>query len=107
MKKKSFVVLFMIAAVFVLVTGAACAESIPDKVAKQQSRIDHGIRSGQLSVAESEILQNNLNHIKNRYYRLVSEGRLTRYERASLNRQLQQNSHMIYNRKHNAVRALY
>jgi hypothetical protein len=106
MKRKS-IVAFLIAALFVLVAGAAYAESIPNKVSKQQQRIDQGMRSGQLTAAEADTLQGNLNHIKNRYYRLVSDGTLTPAERRNLNRLLQQNSDMIYRKKHNVVRQLY
>lgn len=106
MKRKS-VVVCLIAVLFVLVAGAAHAESIPTKVSKQQQRIDQGLRMGQLTEAEATTLQGNLNHIKNLYYRHISEGTLTLPERRSLNRLLQQNSDMIYRKRHNVVRQLY
>lgn len=92
--------------VFVSLAGIAHAD-ILDRIGEQQRRIDKGIATGQLSRAEADILQDNLNWIKMTYSRLRSDGRLNPTERQSLNRMLDINSQMIYNRKHNPVRRVY
>jgi len=73
----------------------------------QQHRIDEGIRSGQLTRHEANMLQDNLNYIRSEFSRISVNNRLTQHEHERLNRLLDQNSEMIYREKHNEIRRLY
>lgn len=76
------------------------------RFANQQKRIDEGIKSGALTRDEAKIVQDNLNHVQQEEKRLVGEGKLTDEERTRLHKMLDQNSEMIYGKKHNPVTAL-
>jgi len=80
---------------------------IPARIDTQQQRISQGIASGELTRNEADQLQDNLNYIRNDYSRMTADGRLTQGEIHRLERMLNQNSAMIQNKKHNAVRRLY
>ncbi len=101
------VVVFLAAVVLVAVAAVAYADSIPDKISRQEARIGQGITRGDLSRGEADILTRNLNYIKDRYYRMISDGTMTQGERHRLSRMLEDNNQMIYRKRHNAVRQLY
>lgn len=77
------------------------------RIEEQQRRIDKGILKGQLSRAEADVLIDNLNWIRDRYFKLRADGLLTPNEVQSLERMLENNSQMIYKSKHNQIRRLY
>jgi hypothetical protein len=81
--------------------------SIDETIAEQQRRIDQGISTGELTLKESEILQENLNWIKTRYTRLRADGKLTGEEHREIEEYLARNSNMIFNKKHNPVYRIY
>jgi len=81
--------------------------SIDERIGNQQHRIDRGIASGELTLKEAEVIQENLNWIKNRYTRYRADGTLTWQEQRELEDNLDTNGQMIYNKKHNPVRRLY
>ena len=81
--------------------------SIDETIVEQQRRIDQGISTGELTLKESEILQENLNWIKARYTRLRADGNLTGEEHREIEEYLARNSNMIFNKKHNPVYRIY
>jgi hypothetical protein len=95
---------------FVFFAGIASAqggESIHKRIATQQHRIDKGVRSGELTRREADMLQGNLNHVRDAYAKARADGVLTPRELRRLNRMLDDNNAMIYKKKHNAIRQLY
>jgi hypothetical protein len=80
---------------------------IQERITKQQQRIDQGIASGNLTNTEAGILQDNLNWVKAEETRLKADGKLTERERERLRKMLDNNSNMIYKKKHNAIKRLY
>jgi len=81
--------------------------SIQDKISNQQQRIDQGIATGVLTLREAEVIQGNLTWIKGEYAKMKSQKSLTDLELKQIDDMLEQNSNMIYNKKHNPVRRLY
>jgi hypothetical protein len=69
----------------------------------QQDRIGQGIKSGQLTAGEAAHLENNEAKISKevRNDRAANGGKLTRQERAQVNRQQNRQSRQIYRDKHN------
>ena len=80
---------------------------IPQRIENQQFRIKEGIASGELTRAEAEMLQDNLNWIRAEFARMKADGRLTTNEIKRLDQMLDQTSVMIYNKKHNPIRRVY
>lgn len=78
-----------------------------DRIEKQQSHINQGIKSGELTKKEAALLQDNLDWIKNKYTRMKSDNVLTNHEQERLDNMLDQNSEMIKNKKHNPAKRLY
>ena len=78
-------------------------ESIQDRKENQQDRIGQGIKSGQLTAGEAAHLENNEAKINKevRNDRAANGGKLTRQERAQVNRQQNRQSRQIYRDKHN------
>jgi polyhydroxyalkanoate synthesis regulator phasin len=83
----------------------AFAPQIHLRIAKQQRRIDEGIKSGELSQNEAKILQDNINQIQQEEKRLAARGKFTEADKERLDKMLDQNGEMIYNKKHNPVTA--
>jgi hypothetical protein len=82
--------------------------TLQERYVHQQARINEGIKSKELNPDEAKQIQDNLNFIKNQDARLRAEGggKLTDPQKDELHRLLDQNSDMIYNKKHNPVRAI-
>ncbi len=78
--------------------------TIPERIARQQGRIDQGIKSKALTAEEAKILQDNLNYIKNEETRLQQDGKLTNQEKERLHILLDTNGDMIENKKSNPVK---
>lgn len=109
--KKTLVVL-LAGIVFFMFAGSVSAGKTDDPglqkmISDQQKRIDTGLASGQLTRDEAAVLQDNLNWVKTEEARMKADGRLTPKERRRLHRILDNNSGMIYKKKHNPVRRLY
>jgi len=85
----------------------ALAPHIQERIANQHERIDEGIKSGALTHDEAKVLQGNLRYIQQEEERLTADGKLTQVEKERLNNMLDQNSQMIYDKKHNRVKRLY
>jgi hypothetical protein len=103
--KRYLLIVALLTLAVCIVAGAAYAD-IPDKIRNQQERINQGIRSGELTRSEADVLQDNLNRIGETFNRMLADGSLTPAERARLDQILERNSQMIWNKKHNAPRRL-
>ncbi len=104
--RRYLVVLALLALAACIVAEVAYAEDFHGRIRNQQERINQGVRSGELTRGEADILQDNLNWIRDKFQRMKADGRLTVEEQARLDRMLDENSQMIYNKKHNAPRRL-
>ncbi len=99
----------LIALAAVLAFGAAQAQESGAAVetqrnANQQERIEQGLQSGELSTREAGKLERQEQHIDQQEARdLKQGGALTPQEKAQINREQNQVSREIYNKKHNAV----
>ena len=83
--------------IFVLVTTSSFADmSVPERLKNQQTKIDQGIASGQLSYGTADVVQSNLEWIKGQFYKLRQEGMLTPDKIAWLNSLLDENGGMIW-----------
>ena len=78
--------------------------TIPERLARQQHRIDSGIKSKKLTSEESKILLENLDFIKKDEARLKADNKLTVQEKDRLHTLLDQNSRMIEKKKDNPVK---
>lgn len=75
------------------------------RIQDQQKRIDQGVYNKTLTRAEADILQANLNTIRDQFNRMRWDGTLSMRERDRMDDMLDRNSRMIYEKKHNpAVR---
>jgi hypothetical protein len=84
--------------------GVERDHQIQDIIARQQARINAGIRSGQLTEREAQILNRNLHHIRNEEDRWRTyDGRLSEDARDRLMAMLEENSRMIQNKKTNPI----
>ncbi len=77
------------------------------RIENQQKRIYQGIESGELTRKEADMLQDNLNWIKDKYARMTADGIMTQSEQEHLDKMLDKNSEMIKNKKHNPTKQLY
>lgn len=77
-----------------------------NRVELQQGRIDKGVAKGDLTRREADILQDNLNQIRDEYLRMTADGRLTLTsgEAARLERDLEVNDRMIQDKRNNEIR---
>jgi hypothetical protein len=66
----------------------------------QQQRIAQGVRSGELTAAETRRLEREKRHIRREERRYMADGQLSRAERADLQHDLNRSSRHIYNEKH-------
>ena len=80
---------------------------IGTRIDNQQRRIDHGMSSGELTQRESDLLIDNLNWIRDEYYRAKSDGRLTQSEIERLSENLNKNNRMVTDKKNNEIRRVY
>ena len=80
--------------------------TIPERIARQQRRINGGIKSKALTSEESKILLENLDFIKEEEARLKADNKLTAQEKDRLHALLDQNSAMIEKKKDNPVKSV-
>jgi hypothetical protein len=86
--------------------GAERDNQIRDIIARQQVSINAGIRSGQLTAREAQILNSNLTHIRDEEARWrTHDGRLSEDARDRLMAMLEENGRMIRNKKNNPITA--
>ena len=90
-------------ALLALSTTGVFAQNIQQRKFNQQERIGQGVRSGQLTAGETRNLEGreaSINH-EEHAMRRADDGRLTRGDRAALNRRQNHVSRSIYRDKHN------
>lgn len=76
-------------------------DDIENRIDNQQKRIHSGIKSGELTRREADIVQDNLNEIRKRYARMRRDDILTMREIEKLEGILDENSRMINRKEHN------
>ena len=81
--------------------------NISYRIKNQESRVNAGIASGELTRSEAGMLHDNLNWIRDEFARMKADGRLNPNEMKRLDHMLDQNSAMIQNKKHNPIRRVY
>jgi methyl-accepting chemotaxis protein len=91
----------------VVVEDRSMRGAILERIQDQQQRINQGVRSGELTRREADVLQDNLDWIRRRFNQMKADGLLTPREIERLDEMLDRNSAMIYNKKHNPARRLY
>lgn len=74
------------------------------RIENQQRRINQGVASGELSRNEANLLQDNLDRIRNKYEKMTADRVLTSREIEKLEKLLDKNNEMIYRKKHNPIR---
>lgn len=84
-----------------LAAAQTATPGIDARQANQQSRIDRGVASGQLTNREAGNLQRGQARVQRIEDRAKLDGVVTRGERARINRAQNVESRKIYNRKHN------
>ena len=97
--------LFAVAAVTALTAAVADARPVTLRVdrreARQQTRIQQGVHSGQLTPGETARLEAGQAHVERVEARAKSDGVVTPHERAKLNRTQNRQSRKIARLKHN------
>jgi hypothetical protein len=83
--------------------GFGHANEVNTRQGNQQSRINQGVRSGQMTPGETRNVENRDTSIKDQAQsdRAANGGRLTGQERQQINQRQNNVSHSIYNDKHN------
>ncbi len=76
------------------------------RIDNQQKRIDQGVAKGDLTRREADMLQDNLNHIRDEHRMMKADGRLTPSEADRLERDLDVNDRMIQDKRNNQIRRL-
>ena len=96
-------VAFAIGAAFATSAFAQNADSIVQRDVNQQTRIEQGLKSGQLSTGEASQLEHGEARIERTEARDLSKGPLTQQEKSQINRMQNNESHAIYQDKHNGT----
>jgi len=78
---------------------------VQQRMQNQESRIDQGVKSGQLTPKEAGKLEAEQAKIRQTEQRMKSDGRLTPKEREKLHNMQDRSSRHIYNQKHDAQTA--
>jgi hypothetical protein len=105
-KKKVFIGL-LVGIVVLMLTGIVFAAGIEDAVKSQQKAIDAAIASKSLTKQEVDIVQGNLNRIKNLRAKMKAEGVLADIQQEKLNSMLDKNNKMITDKKNNPIKPIY
>jgi len=102
MKRSIVVLLFLMCSVCV---GAFAQDKTPvvdQREKNQQERIKEGVKSGELTPAETRRLEMQQGKIKADEMNAKSDGKVTAKERAKLKREQNRASRNVYRKKHNA-----
>lgn len=84
-----------------VVAGPTDTPKIDARLERQAKRIEQGVKSGKLTPAEADALKAEQEHIKQEKVRVQEDGKVTKRERATLNKMLNQASKNIKNQKSN------
>ncbi len=106
--KKNAIIAMLVGTVSIAGGGSAFAGTndpvIQQREVNQQSRIDQGIRSGELTPREAGRLEAQQAKIQQDEARMKADGNLTPRERTKLTREQNRASRDIYRKKHNLRR---
>jgi hypothetical protein len=97
MRKSRIVPVLLVLCMAMLSTNIAFAQRgrIDERIRHQWHRIDHGVRSGMLTVRQADILHDHLRHIRHQFETARNSGTLNYDTRSWLNRELDHNSMRI------------
>jgi polyhydroxyalkanoate synthesis regulator phasin len=86
------------------ITGVSAVEAgtIARREARQQKRIEQGVKSGELTAREAAKLEREQAKIEADREKALSDGTLTKREKAKLTREQNRASRHIYREKHDA-----
>ena len=89
-----------------VLVGAAQAQTVDQRHADQQQRIDHGLRTGSMTPGEAHRVERQQHSIGRQESRMRDRngGHLNGYDRAVLQHRENRASHHIYHAKHNGRR---
>ncbi len=96
------VVAVIVCAGFVFAQQQDNTPRVDKREARQQKRINQGVKSGQLTPQEAARLERQQAKIKNDEAKAKANGKVTPKERAKLTREQNRASRNIYRKKHNA-----
>ena len=101
---KTHLIALATALAFLAVAGLPLAEAGPIKKreTRQQKRIGEGVESGQLTARETARLEGEQAKIEADRQKALSDGTMTKKEKAKLTREQNRASHRIYRQKHDA-----
>jgi hypothetical protein len=99
-------VIFMAASSSQTFSQALQDKDIEQRFTNQTTRISEGVKSKQLTQEEGKILQDNLTQIRKEGVRLQGDGKLTAEEKTQLNKMLDQNNHMMKDKKQYPIKAI-
>jgi hypothetical protein len=86
----------------VFASDAAMASRADRRERKQQGRIGHGIKSGELTKGETRAIENRQRHIHRAEQKAERDGVVTPAEKLRLEKMQDRASRQIYRKKHNA-----
>ncbi len=98
-------VAFAQAPVVVAPADPTATPRVDRRIANQQTRIDKGVASGQLTAKETNRLDKREAKLASNTAAAKADGTLTRAERVKLNREASRNSKVIYKQKHDGQTA--
>jgi hypothetical protein len=102
MKTKQWKILAMVIGALFIMAGEAWAQaSVGRRQARQYQRITQGVRSGQISARECNVLKREQKCIQKLKIRACADGRIRSWERARLHRMQDRAGRHIYKAKHN------
>jgi hypothetical protein len=81
-------------------------KDIEQRLTNQTNRVTEGVKSKQLTQEEAKILQDNLSSIRKEGVLLQGDGKITAEEKTQLNKLLDQNNHMIQDKKQYPIKAI-
>jgi hypothetical protein len=100
MKKKLLVSTVSIFLFIIAGKAQTATPRVTERQENQQARIAQGVKSGELTPAETKHLETREAKIQHDKREAKSDGKVTHAERAKLNREEDRTSHAIYRQKH-------
>ena len=97
-----FAVIFVLCSAFAALYAQDKTPVVDQREKNQEKRIEQGIRSGNLTPAETRRLEVQQGRIKADELNAKSDGKVTAKERRKLNREQNRANRTIYRKKHNA-----
>jgi multidrug efflux pump subunit AcrB len=88
-----------------LMMGASPATHLAQPGTSSTPRIDHGVASGALTEKEATRLQKEQDRVQKAEDKAMEDGKVTKMERARIERRQDQASEHIYSQKHDRQRA--